>query len=89
MLYADFDRPDGKKKNNPLGSHIPLDLEYCLGGGDSGGPLFRFRNGQLELLGIASHADKTLNVLTAGYYGCMMGWTRVAAFKAWIVENRR
>ena len=89
MLFADFDHPDGKKKNNRLGSNIPLDLEYTIGGGDSGGPLFRFKNGQLELVGLAAYGDNKMQALTAGYYGCIMGWTRVAAFKEWIAANRK
>ncbi|MCD6068050.1 MAG: hypothetical protein K0S33_2876 [Bacteroidetes bacterium] len=89
VLFADFDQPDPKKKTNRLGSSKPLDLEYSTGGGDSGGPLFRFRKGNMQLIGLASYGDGSADEIKNGYYGKVMGWTRIAAFKDWIAANRK
>lgn len=88
MLYADFD--DGRQEMNKTGAREPLDLEYCIGSGDSGGPLFISKQGNLIVAGIAVYGGKTLkNILTDGYYGELMGWTRISAFSAWINNQMR
>jgi hypothetical protein len=89
MLYADFDSPDARKGCNPLGSATPVELEYGIGGGDSGGPLFVSKNGELCLAGIATYAPKVVDdLLKNGYYCGIIGWTRISAFSDWIRKNR-
>jgi hypothetical protein len=89
MLFADFDAPEQRQDCNRIGSAVPLELEYSIGAGDSGGPLFRSINGELCLAGIASFAPKTVeNLLKNGYYCELNGWTRVSAFSDWIKNNR-
>lgn len=85
MLYADFDAPDVRENCNRSGDTKPLELEYSIGSGDSGGPLFRTRNNKLQLIGIACYVQQDVkNILKNGYYCQLMGWTRVSAFSDWI-----
>jgi len=89
MLFADFDSPDNLENCNKIGDSKPLDLEYSIGAGDSGGPLFSNKNGQLILTGIAVYAPKTVsNLLKNGYYCELNGWTRLSAFYSWIESNK-
>ena len=90
VLFADFDSPDSKDKLNKMGSAQPLDLEYGIGGGDSGGPVFISKGNKLYIAGIAISGGQTAeNVLKTGYYGNIMGWTRVSAFSSWIQEQMK
>ncbi len=88
-LYADFDSPDKKEGCNKMGSATPLELEYTIGAGDSGGPLFSYKDHRLCLTGIAVYGSKTVaNLLKNGYYCELTGWLRVSAFAGWIKSNR-
>ncbi len=90
ILFADFDAPDKRQECNRIGNSTPLELEYSIGAGDSGGPLFRYIKGELFLVGIASYAPKTIdNLLKNGYYCELNGWTRLSAFNDWIKDNRQ
>ena len=74
-MFADFDHPT-RKDCNLMGSATPRPLEYSVGSGDSGGGLFRQKNGRWELIGICSGAATDFNTLMkTGYYGQSMSWT--------------
>ncbi|MES2628867.1 MAG: trypsin-like serine protease [Bacteroidota bacterium] len=86
-LVTDFDSPVKADNCNKLGSPEPLPLEYGIGGGDSGGGLFRTRNGKVQLIGISSQS-LGLNIenlrTSRGYYGILGGYARVSSHKEWI-----
>lgn len=87
LLFADFDHPT-RTDCNKLGSLTPEPLEYICGGGDSGGGLFRQKNSRWELIGICTGSPTDLQqLMTTGYYGQLMLWTRVSVFDQWIAEN--
>jgi len=89
MLYADFDSPTSIAGCNKIGDSKPLDLEYSIGAGDSGGPLFTDELNNFRLVGIATYAPKNISkLLKNGYYCEINGWTRVSAFNDWIENNR-
>lgn len=78
LLMMDFDNPD-----DPADSYYdpaePLRLEFLPSYGDSGGGLFL----RGELAGIIS-AGFASGHEPAGYYGELVGCTRVSAFNDWI-----
>jgi hypothetical protein len=83
-LLCDFDHPT-RKDCNKMGSSKPRPLEYIVGGGDSGGGLFRQTNSGWELIGITSYGDLNIEqFMKSGYYGQIMVWTRVSVFANWI-----
>jgi hypothetical protein len=87
LLRFDFDHP-GAKELSTMGSPTACTLEALCGGGDSGGGMFRERNGQWELVGIAHGAQYDIEkLLKSGYYGQEGSYTRVSAFQQWITEN--
>jgi secreted trypsin-like serine protease len=89
VLRCDFDHPS-KASLNKMGSATPLPMEYASGGGDSGGGLFSNAHGRWELVGICSEGSNILEELfVTGYYGGVMGWTRVASFVDWIKAQRK
>jgi len=84
MLFADFDCL-GNSSCNRIGSAVPRPLEYITSGGDSGGGLFIKTGNNLELVGITSGARVEVDrLLSTGYYGQLMVWTRVSPFYPWI-----
>ncbi len=87
MLF-DFDHPTDNTLNR-MGSSIPQPLEYQASGGDSGGGLFRERNGVLELIGICAGGGLDLNyfIRTKTYYGQISEFTRTSVYFDWIEEN--
>lgn len=83
-MFCDFDAP-GRTDCNVMGSAKPRPLEYICGGGDSGGGLFRKKEGAWELIGICTGSYFELErLLKTGYYGQTMSWTRVSVFQKWI-----
>lgn len=87
LLLCDFDHPT-RTDCNTMGSAVPRPLEYICGGGDSGGGLFREKNGKWELVGICKGATyKMERFQETGFYGQEMRWTRVSIFHNWIKEN--
>ena len=89
LMLADMDYPQ-HPEYNLMGDAEPIQLEYALGGGDSGGPLFRERNGKWELMGIAKGTSFVVERFTAvGYYGQMCKWVRVAVFADWIKQHAK
>lgn len=81
VLLADFDNPL-KDSDSSWGSSDPLDLEYLIAPGDSGGGLFI---GGL-LAGIHSFGWGRLDGDPNSDYGDASGHTRVSMFIDWIME---
>jgi hypothetical protein len=90
ILFADFDDLDDLDGINLMGDAEPLDLEYAIASGDSGGPVFVDGNGPV-LVGINSFVgafgpgdplpgDNNPD----SSYGDFVGVTRVSAFNDWI-----
>lgn len=89
VLMADFDHPEIKEWNK-MGSPEPVELEYAVGGGDSGGPLFRQTKQRWELIGICSGGGVSMeDFVTKGYYSQVSQWTRVSVFYDWIENTIR
>jgi secreted trypsin-like serine protease len=89
LMFCDFDHPS-RTDCNKMGSSTPRPLEYVCSGGDSGGGLFRMKNGRWELIGICSGSNDNVEQLNkSGYYGMTMQWTRVSAFTEWINKHTR
>lgn len=87
LLICDFDQPTNPKLNR-IGSAIPTPLEYSSTGGDSGGGMFRLKKGKWELVGICANTEAGIGTLLSnGYYGLLMSWTRLAVFNDWIRAN--
>lgn len=82
LLLADFDNPNDMW-DSTFGSDQPLDLEYQIAPGDSGGGLFAdFGNGY-ELVGIHSFIA-ALDGVTDSDYGDWSVSTRVSSFTSWV-----
>jgi secreted trypsin-like serine protease len=86
LLFGQFVAP-----NDTTGRHVARPLEYTPGGGDSGGGLFRLRGNGWELVGICSGEGTPgydlERLVTTGYYGNMISWTRLSAFTGWIAAQ--
>ncbi len=85
MLAIDFDQP-GNVATSTLGGQIPLDLEYLVAPGDSGGGLFLEINNQFVLAGVTS-LTSTLDGSVNSDYGDRGAFTRVSQFLPWIDET--
>lgn len=81
ILLTDFDNPLRDESN--YGDSTPLDLEYSIAPGDSGGALFIEFNGGWELAGVTSFINST-DGIPNGDYGDSNGFTRVSDYNAWI-----
>ena len=82
IFLSDFDNP-GNPSDNAYGSSTPLDLEYLIAPGDSGGGVFiDFGSGPL-LAGIHSFGA-AWDGLVDSDYGDASGHTRVSVFNSWI-----
>ncbi|WP_111308267.1 trypsin-like serine protease [Confluentibacter sediminis] len=87
ILYCDFDSSEDPSLNL-MGSALPRPLEYLPVAGDSGGGLFRQDGNSWNLIGIVHGGKIDLNHLKKnGYYGTLMGWTRVSVFNDWITKT--
>ncbi len=85
MLFADMDDPPGGPQfGNPLGSTIPINLEYLIALGDSGGGLFVEQGGQHYVAGVHSTIFDFDPQGTFGY-GDIMGSTTIEQSLAWIL----
>lgn len=82
ILLTDFDNPLNPG-DSTYGSDLPLDLEYSIAPGDSGGGLFTLIDGQWQLVGISSFINST-DGNPNGDYGDSNGFTRVSDFTPWI-----
>jgi secreted trypsin-like serine protease len=74
VLISDFDSPS--ESTNLFGSPTPLDLEYSIAPGDSGGGVFI----DGSLAGVNSFGSKDNNAK----YGSFIGATRVSPYVSWI-----
>ena len=90
-LRWDFDEPTPRTSPNFSGSTTPLDMEYLIGPGDSGGGSFIFENNNWYLAGVHSgtydlyaYPGATSNTSTYGD-GALI--TRVAAYQQFIFGN--
>lgn len=87
LLFCWFVSPDNK-----TGPHASRPLEYITSGGDSGGGLFRQVGNDWELIGICGGGGGGIDLqvlMTTGYYGQKMSWTRMSAFTSWIEEQMK
>lgn len=83
ILLTDFDNPTSAADNS-FGSATPLDLEYMIAPGDSGGGLFININGADFLAGVTSFSWGRLDGTPDSDYGDVAGFTRVSQFTSWI-----
>lgn len=85
IIFSDMDAPSGNW-NHPLGSFSPINLEYLIALGDSGGGLFVEQGGQHYLAGVHSVLFNFDPVAQVGY-GDIMGSTTVAQALTWILDT--
>jgi hypothetical protein len=78
LLVSDFDSPFNANPYDPLS--IPLNLEYSIAHGDSGGGMF-INN---MLAGVNSFGINPMTGSSNPTYGVTMGTTRVSSFINWI-----
>lgn len=87
ILFADMDDPPGGLPyDNPLGSNTPINLEYLIALGDSGGGLFVEQGGQHYVAGIHSIVFDYGLTGTFGY-GDVMGSTTIEQALSWIIST--
>jgi len=81
IFLTDFDAPDGSTNSIPLGSAIPLELEYMPALGDSGGAVFiEDDQGREVVAGIVSAAVFP-NSPDRFVYGDLALYTRVSEYR--------
>ncbi len=85
VLLSDFDNPNGPSDSS-WGSTSPLDLEYLIAPGDSGGGLFIDVQGETMLAGVHSFGWGILDGTPDSNYGDASGHTRVSSFIDWIMS---
>ena len=82
ILLCDFDNPDDPADNS-YGSEAPLDLEYLVSFGDSGGGVFMDSPSGAVLAGVHSFVSAPDGYADCDY-GDISGHTRVSIFNDWI-----
>ena len=82
IMLADFDNPINED-DSIYGSSTPLDLEYSIAPGDSGGAMFLETAQGWRLAGISSFINST-DGSPNGDYGDTNGFTRVSDYSGWI-----
>ncbi len=85
ILFADMDAQTGQW-GNPLGRTVPINLEYLIALGDSGGAAFVEQGGQHFLAGINSILFNFDPGATLGY-GDVMGSTTIEQSLTWILDT--
>jgi hypothetical protein len=83
IIVADFDHPDDPGMST-MGSSTPLDLEYSIAPGDSGGGLFINVGGVDYLAAVHSFGSHVGDGLTDSSYNDIMGSVRTSSFDGWI-----
>jgi secreted trypsin-like serine protease len=86
VLFEDFD--SGSAGDNWIGSQTPLNLEYLIASGDSGGAMFiDFGSGDV-VAGVHSFIGAVgLDTTTDADYGDIAGSTRVSSYATWINDT--
>jgi len=84
MFLSDFDNPLAPQDSS-YGSSTPLDWEYLIAPGDSGGGLFIDLGDGPMLAGVHSFGA-SFDGLTDSDYGDISGHTRVSKFTGWIED---
>jgi V8-like Glu-specific endopeptidase len=82
ILYYDFDNPTNRY-DSYMGSSTPLNLEYMIAPGDSGGGTFMTIAGKTYLIGVHSFGSAWDGKVNSDY-GDLGGDIRVSAFNTWI-----
>jgi hypothetical protein len=82
IMLTDFDNPLDPNDSN-YGSNSPLDLEYSIAPGDSGGAMFIETIDGWRIAGISSFVNST-DGIPNGDYGDSNGFTRVSDYAGWI-----
>jgi hypothetical protein len=82
ILVSDFDNPTNSN-DSFYGSSTPLDLEYLIAPGDSGGGLFVDFGSGPQLVGVHSFGAARDGLIDSDY-GDISGHTRVSSFNSWI-----
>ena len=83
IIMMDFDNPT-KPADSSYGSSTPLNMEYLIAPGDSGGGLFADFGGVTKLIGVHSFGWAKLDGVMDFDYGDVTGDTRVSVFNSWI-----
>lgn len=83
VLLADFDNPLDPSFSQ-MGATEPLDLEYSIAPGDSGGSAWVEQDGAWYVAGVASFIAAPRDLDADGSYGDVNGWTDVSAHLGWI-----
>lgn len=88
MIAADFDDPGNADGLNPFGSADPLNLEYCVSSGDSGGGVFVDVGARSFIAGVHSFVEDPYSTADddSGYHDTF-GSSRVSVFNAWIDDK--
>lgn len=84
ILFEDFDSPS--EGDSWSGSATPLDLEYLIAPGDSGGGLFMDFGLGSVLAGVHSFIA-SLDGTTNADYGDISGSIKVSAYASWIMDT--
>jgi len=82
IFLVDFDNPLDPT-DSLLGSPDPLDLEYLIASGDSGGPVFLPTDSGIQVAGVHSFGFG-FDFISDSDYGDITGHTRVTVFNDWI-----
>lgn len=88
VFMSDFDNPAGTENAWGRSSSTPLDLEYLIAPGDSGGGVFANFGGSELLIGIHSFGAAYDGTIDSDY-GDISGHTRVSVFNKWIDQILR
>ena len=82
IMFDDFDNPNSAA-DSAMGSTTPVNLEYMIAGGDSGGGAFINVGGVNYLAGVHSFIS-SIDGNTNADYGDISGSIRVSQFNDWI-----
>lgn len=82
IFLSDFDNP-GNASDSSYGSSAPVDMEYLIAPGDSGGGVFIDLGAGPLLAGVHSFGTARDGLIDSDY-GDISGHTRVSQFNSWI-----
>lgn len=84
VLFTDFD--SGSSGDNVIGSATPLNLEYMIAPGDSGGSMFMDLGDGEVIAGVHSFIA-SVDGSTDASYGDLSGSVRVSSYSNWILST--